>query len=430
MAIHIHMDELGQKANILSKISGELLTPLFFTDDKIIKIPLRLGRVLVKSMKYNIFPRETIIPPYTFSGELRECQKQVVDECKKMLDDFDGIILELHPGFGKTILSVLLASLKYKPQEGLESVQEITMIVVTRRVLLDQWSNTIDNFTDATTIGLDEAYWIVENGRTNVPVIILCMDTEILKAPQKTLDCVGTLIIDEAHCFCTPKRTESILAIQANRVICCTATPTRTDMEHKILYALCGRNIVSRSNNNKFIIYVIKTGVEIPIVTTRFGKADWNKIVAEVVASETRNKLICDMVDKFRDRKILVLARTVAHVEILAKMVGERGHVCDTMCSTKKTYNDSNVLIGTISKIGTGFDESTFCHDFAGKKLDTLIFALGVKDVQLLKQCKGRVDRSGSPMIIEMEDENSILKKHLRIRMKWYKENFGNIVRM
>jgi hypothetical protein len=41
----------------------------------------------------------------------------------------------------------------------------------------------------------------------------------------------------------------------------------------------------------------------------------------------------------------------------------------------KKGYNDSHVLVGTVSKMGVGFDEANVCENFQGVKSDTLVLA-------------------------------------------------------
>jgi len=80
-----------------------------------------------------------------------------------------------------------------------------------------------------------------------------------------------------------------------------------------------------------------------------------------------------------------------------------------------------------LSKIGTGFDEATFCSDFKGRKSDMMILCGSTKDEGGLEQFTGRVFRAEFPTIIDLVDDNHICKNHWRVRKNWYYERGGKI---
>ena len=82
------------------------------------------------------------------------------------------------------------------------------------------------------------------------------------------------------------------------------------------------------------------------------------------------NRAVLDIILKFRERKFIVMTK---HADFLCESVRKLGISCDTFCGTKEKYNDSDVLVGTPSKLGTGFDESKCCTNFGGRPSDTII---------------------------------------------------------
>jgi len=94
----------------------------------------------------------------------------------------------------------------------------------------------------------------------------------------------------------------------------------------------------------------------------------------------------------------------------------------DILSGTKSKYFDSRILIGTISKISTGFDSANVAINFNGIAIDTLILAGSTKSHNLHIQSIGRVFRSDYPTIFELVDDNRISKSHWRARKKNYDE--------
>jgi len=93
----------------------------------------------------------------------------------------------------------------------------------------------------------------------------------------------------------------------------------------------------------------------------------------------------------------------------------------------KDTYRSSRVLIGTFSKIGTGFDEATSCIDFDGRRIDMLIMVGSTKSKTRVIQALGRAERSDNPMVIDLVDDNGSIERHWEVRRAIYNKRKAKI---
>jgi superfamily II DNA or RNA helicase len=118
------------------------------------------------------------------------------------------------------------------------------------------------------------------------------------------------------------------------------------------------------------------------------------------------------------DRKIILMCRFKEHVSNISKELFSLQIKNDYVMGTKAKYKDSTVLLGTMSKMGTGFDEANVCEDFKGVKSDTLILTSSVKETGQLYQLMGRVFRSDNPLIIFLHDDFDVCKKHWSFNKK------------
>ena len=97
----------------------------------------------------------------------------------------------------------------------------------------------------------------------------------------------------------------------------------------------------------------------------------------------------------------------------------EMGESVTSLLGDQQEYDEgARILIGTNSKIGTGFDHA---------RLDTLLLAADVEEYFI--QYLGRIFRRPDvePIIFDLVDKNSILKKHFSTRKSIYIESGGKI---
>jgi superfamily II DNA or RNA helicase len=125
------------------------------------------------------------------------------------------------------------------------------------------------------------------------------------------------------------------------------------------------------------------------------------------------------------------LTKTKDHVNNLEKMFKENGINCSTYFGSKKKFSDERVLIGSLSKISTGFDYSSVARDFDGVMSDTLILAATIKKETLLRQTLGRVNgRSENPSIIYLIDRNVSQARHFNGTKEMILKAKGEIIEL
>lgn len=353
------------------------------------------------------FPRT----PLTFTGTLREKQIQVEQEALAQLVRYHTTTLALYPGFGKTILGAKLAA----------RARLITLVLVHREILTTQWKKT---FTDVTNARI----WIV--GEKNPPPIcdvIICMDTRYNHIPPAIRDVIGFVIIDEAHAFCTPSRVECLLAFHPKYIVIESASLERDDGLHTMMYNIVGTHGVFRESSNPFSVIKVITNTRPVRVQNKMGGVDWSSLVQNTLMNVRRNRIIIELVKANIHRKILILTSLREHANLLYNILQGLSISSDYLCGTKKGYIDSTVLVGTTSKIGTGFDPATSCPTYAGKPFDLLLLVCSMKKYAMLIQNIGRVFRAEFPIVLHLVDNDDIFKNHWYKARKWYISRGGTI---
>lgn len=361
-------------------------------------------------------PNDNIIYPtvnFEFTGKLYDKQIEVEEESWNQLQMYGTTTLGLYPGYGKTVLGVKLAS----------RLKLITIVLVHREVLMIQWKNSFERFSNAKV-------WIV-NGK-DIPSeynVIICLDTRWKLLPSEIRNSIGFLIIDEAHTFCTPKHIKCLLSFQPKFILIETATLERDDGMHSIIYAIAGSHGVFRDSNKPFNVIKVSTNIRPIRKYNSKGYVSWSELIKSLLFNEERNELIIKLINSNLENKILVLTNLVEHVKLLHDKISKLGISCDYMCSNKKNYYDCKILIGTYSKIGTGFDQETLCSNYLGERFNLLIIASSIKKYSMLIQNIGRVFRSDNPIIIFLVDNDKILKSHWYKVKNWFVNHGAKIIK-
>lgn len=431
MSVHIEINKLSkeQKEKIVEYLTikpvenyfaknnrfyreEEDKTILFFIIDKekgIIMIPKNVASMILKeniTLKYN----KTDL---RFTGKLRDYQIPVLDNATKMLNEKKGVTLGLYPGFGKTVLGAAMACDK----------KLLTVVLVHREILLTQWEETFKKNTNA-------LIWVVGNKIPNECNVIICMDTRYHHIPEELVNETGFLIIDEAHCFCTSSRINCLLYFKPEYVLIETATLERDDGMHVMMENIAGTARINIEPSKIFDVYKVYTGITPIRKKNKSGNTDWTSLNKSLLLNDERNDMLTKAIINVHKQKekILVLTSLVEHANTLKLLIEKNNIQCDTLCGTKKTYNDSGILIGTIPKIGTGFDPATFCKSFDGVHYSVLFLVSSIKKLSVLVQCVGRVLRSDRPTIFHLVDNDSIIESHWKKCFTWYKTRNANII--
>ena len=382
------------------KSNGKLIY-FFEADQTTVKVPYLFGASLM-----NVIPNisNTFIGTnISFIGELRPPQEYVFNEGLSLIQSKGTVTLALHPGFGKTVLGV-----KFTTEFKL-----LTVVIVHREILVGQWKGSYSKFSDA-------KIWVVGDKQPEIFDVIICMPGRWSKIPDRLRSHIGVLIIDEAHCLCTESSVKCLLSFQPRYIIALSATPERDDNLHQMLYALCGEHAIYRQSEIPFVVVKVNTGFIPDREHNPDGTVKWNSVQKSLSVSDDRNELILKLVKNNLTENILILTKLVDHAKHLQQLISQFEDKCDYLCGNKNVYNDGKVLVGTVSKIGTGFDQASSCANFSGNRFNVLILATSIKKYSTIIQSVGRVFRCDNPLIYHLVDEDGIIKNHWYFCRKWY----------
>lgn len=352
-----------------------------------------------------------------FTGELREYQLEDRDLAISQLKQHRSTTLCLYTGFGKTVLGIYLAC-----RMGLK-----TLVLYSGGILGDQWMDTILNNTDC-------PYFIVPTGdkysveRLDVDIVV-CMETRFKSLPSRVKSSFGMVIVDEMHTFCSPTRVRTLLDphLTPKYLMGMTATPDKEDGMTDIIIAFCGVHRVVRKSTKPFSVYVFETGEKFELVKDN----RWASLITSQVESDRRNDLAVYLAVSSAElgHKVLMLSWRKEHVDLLYDwMESDDGPSVAKMRGSDKTYDDSDILVATYSKLGVGFDEKTLCKNYSGVQRDVLIMLGSIKSTTLFTQVFGRVrGRADYPVLFYLLDNDSISKKHWSKVKKWCTESNGII---
>ncbi len=388
----------------------------FAKNDGVEAIELHNGKAhLPMSYTHHFFPtlfklpqREKKLMP--FCGELLPRQKEIVDETLDILHRTNTCLLCLHTGFGKTIFALWIAS-----QFGMK-----VLVLCHRKIIMDQWIEAARKYLPEVTCG------IFNPGKStaeNLPTICIANTINITKVDHDFFKGFGTVIVDEVHTICTEQFSKSLTRVFPNYLIGLSATPFRSDGMDRLIELYMGPEMVCKKMQRFFHVYKFETHFQPEVRRLPDGGLDWNSVLESQATSKSRNKQICELVRFFCNRTILVLVKRKDHAIALQKMLWKwlpRSDVGIFLGTMKNANYDCRVLIGTVSKSGTGFDHP---------KLDMLIAAADVEENFM--QYLGRVFRRDDtcPIYIDVVDDMSVLKTHSATRLKVCKEAGGIVLK-
>lgn len=352
-----------------------------------------------------------------FRGSLFPYQEEVVKEASDHLQKFGTTIIGLYPGAGKTVMGAYSIC-----EKGFK-----TVVLFHRELLGGQWDKTFKDYTNAKTVMVREPSSRQKVEEFEEADVILCMDTRTDAIPDFIKEKIGTLVVDEAHCFCTNSRVSSLLSWRPRYVIAETATLERVDGMHSMIRLICGGHGIFRSSSKPFHVIKLMTGITPQVEKTARG-VDWSGLLTDLTSSEERNQLILSLcLERFREDKILILTERVDHVKYLHGKLSQAGERVDFLAGSKDKYSDGRILVGSYSKIGTGFDQGGACADFDGVRLRIAILATSIKNLAKLEQNVGRVFRHHDPLVVHLVDNNPSVKRHWTECAKWYQSRNGTI---
>ena len=361
---------------------------------------------------------------YQFKGKLNKKQEKAMNELLK----YDTGILCAATGFGKTVVSAKIIS----------NLKMNTLIIVNRNNLLEQWKEKLSYFLDINKkeIGQIGASKENLNGKLDVASFQSLFKKDNL---EELIKVYGLVIIDECHHVAAYSFEKVLKAVRSKYVYGLTATPTRKDGWHKIIYMQCGDIRVRVSNRelkqNKEMeheVIVKKTNYKY-IPTEEKGKIQISEILNDMCHNTFRNSIIIEDIKKSIEegRIPIVLTERVEHLNILKESLekleipiiiykGQMGkkktkEIQEIIKEADKNHT-SRIILATSSSIGEGFDDS---------RLDTLFLTMPVSWKGRIIQYVGRLHREheGKEKVIVYDyvDNMKVLEKMYNRRLKGYK---------
>ena len=413
MSIKVNIDSLDwdsrQKINekLRIDIKGSGMSKYVFpynivNDDIYIPFAFAVSELNLKRPLRKIFPNMNV----KFEGILREEQMIVKKEALDILSEKGSVIISMYTGGGKTATSINLAcSIKLK-----------TLVVVNKIVLIKQWESSILQFCPSAKVQklttkskFDEDCDFYIMNAINIP-----------KMSTNFFDKIGLVIGDEIHLLVAETLSKAFLNITPRYVIALSATAYRNDELTGMIPFFFGDNKIVRNLYRKHNIYKVSTDIEIKMETTEStGKVNWGAILKTQSDNEDRNMLIIKIVQYFKDRNFLVICKRVEQANFIYKSLKELGEYVDNLIGTKQEFDrESRILVGILSKVGTGFD---------WPKLDALMLATDTDNFFI--QILGRIFRTKDkvPIVFDIVDNNFILHKHYKNRLEVYRECGGSV---
>ena len=361
---------------------------------------------------------------YEFNGKLSKKQEKVMEE---LLKHNIGIMCAA-TGFGKTVISAkIISKLKIN-----------TLILVNRNNLLEQWKDRLSYFFNISKkeIGQIGANKETLNGKLDIASFQSLARKDNLEELVKDY---GLVIVDECHHVASYNFEKVLKSVRSKYVYGLTATPTRKDGLHRIIYMQCGK-IRTRVNSRELkqnkkmehIVIVQKTNYKY-ISPEENEKIQISDILNDMCNNVFRNSLIIQDIKKcIQDgRTPIVLTERIEHLKILKEgleslnipIIIYKGRMGKKQTEELKENlkvadenNNSRIILATSSSIGEGFDDS---------RLDTLFLTMPVSWKGRIIQYVGRLHREHEDkqkvIVYDYLDNMKILEKMYERRLKGYK---------
>lgn len=356
------------------------------------------------SQGFTPMAHRTLTDPFRFTGTLRDEQKVVRNEVLEILNRQRSVIISTHVGFGKSILAVYFA---YK-------IQLKTLIIVNRLVLMQQWQDVLRQFIHEPKIHILKTTGIVD-WDCDFFIVNAINLPKLGYMPE-----IGLVLVDEVHLLVSKVLSTCFQYLTPQYLIGLSATPYRNDGMDVLLDLYFGTARVDRQLQRVHHVYRVSTQFTPTVEKQANGKVDWNHILNQQATDEGRNDLVVEIILS-NTLNFLVLCKRVDQIRLLERKLKEKGIESECLYGDKQPSGvpptgPKIVLIGTIQKVGTGFD---------APYLNALIVASDLEAYFI--QYLGRVFRKREtiPVVFDLVDENPILKKHYKSREKTYLKHGG-----
>ena len=328
----------------------------------------------------------------TFSGTLRPEQETAA----AAMQAHETGVLAATTAFGKTVLAAHLIAAR-----GVN-----TLILVHRQQLMEQWVERLSSFLDLPTKQIGRLGGGKKKLTGTLDVALIQSLVRKGAVDDRVAD-YGHLVIDECHHLSAHSFELVARRAKARFVLGLSATVTRKDGHHPIIFMQCGpvRHRVDakqQADARPFSHHVIvhPTGLRQIAESDSDRRIEYQNLCAEIIRSEPRNTMIRDDVLAAikAGRSPLVLTERTEHIATLAELIQPhvthliilqggmgRKSLREAMARLANApEEESRVVIATGKFVGEGFDDS---------RLDTLFLTMPVSWRGIVAQYAGRLHR-------------------------------------
>lgn len=402
-----------------------------------LSVPIGYGGILFNNIKVTSYKDFRVSRKYNniiSNVKLREYQENVTVALK---DKTVGVV-SAPTGSGKTVMmAALIAQKKQK-----------TLVLVNTKELANQFKESLLRFTNLT----DENVSVISTTKKELKPITICLLQQYYRLPEETQkefsEYFGMVLTDEVHIVGADTYFSVLDSIPAKYKFGFTATPKRGDGMDMCIFLASGPLVHSISIDEidthvlKPELEVIQTEYHFPL----FDVSEYTEMITDLSSDEDRNALIAKTVQESKynkKQKVLLCSRVMqcVHLQQLIPrskiLVGSISKVdqdnikilypneADKILKQKgikhrrnvvKELNDGTLrtVISTFSLFSTGLDFSN---------LEMAAFCAPLKSEILVKQCRGRIMRTGkkgkAPICLEFEDYKvGLLKAQSKTRQR------------
>ncbi len=326
-----------------------------------------------------------------FLGSLAPEQQSAADA---LLEHETGV-LAAATGFGKTVIAASVIAAR----------RTNTLVLVHRRQLMEQWTARLAAFLDLPASAIGQ----IGGGRRKPGGIVDVGVIQSLIRKGEVDDIVadyGHLVVDECHHISAVSFEAVARRAKAKYVLGLSATVTRRDGHHPIVFMQCGpvrfrTSAKAQARQRPFGHRAILRATDFTMPAgTDAERPPIQQVYAALAADEDRNDMIFDDVLQALEagRSPILLTQRKDHAHRLAERLGrfarnvlvlrggmgtrQRREVMQRLEDIPET--EERVLIATGSYVGEGFDDA---------RLDTLFLTMPISWRGTLAQYVGRLHR-------------------------------------
>lgn len=367
-------------------------------------------------------------PNMVFAGKLREQQLEPVNNFINAATDPSkrGGIISVPCGFGKTIMSVYIAC----------HFRKKTMFVSHKDFLNQQFLETVKQFVPNAKMG------IIKQSKVDVDdkdfVIASLQSLAMRDYPMDIFKEFGLVIIDEVHHLGAEVFSRAFRKLNVNMILGLSATLNRKDGMRKVFEYYIGKSVFKHVKKEQITVDVQVHKYYDPDITYSEPRMLWNgQPNSAVMINNICNfkprceyilKLICDIISKENERKILILSERRQQLADIETMI--KGNLPQTTIGyyigglSQRELDisaEKQIILATYQMAAEGMNIPT---------LNTVIFASPISDIQ---QSIGRIlrekpsERKYIPLCIDIWDQFSVFTRKGYARIKYYTSNNYNI---